>query len=397
MTAPLRHFDLFSGIGGFGAAAVIAEGYETVGFCEIDPWARQVLTRLWPDIPIHHDVKELDYDTIGPVDILTGGPPCGPASQAGKRQGTGDDRWLWPEAVEAVRRIRPTWVCYENPAGITTLGEPVGEFQVDGVTIARGPEADLYEKISSRQEEVLLARICQELDDAGYDVVISGIPASALDAFHIRERYWILGHARVVAGDDGQACIPAKADRPEYEAEGTASGQTGADDAAGEFSALPADTACVDGERSRHTGTRGRAKPADGGEGVPANAAGARRQRARPAGEAISQPAMQQQSSRCGCRACTGSGRTARGPVGTAQRGLGRMVHGLPDGLDGYPCWFDYPVDTPPTVNGQRDRGARLTGLGNSIVPQVGAEILAAIRAAHVKVRQPDANEAKYA
>ena len=57
---PLRHLDLFSGIGGFALAARMVGNIETVGFCEIDPWAQKVLTKNFPGIPIHDDVKTLD-------------------------------------------------------------------------------------------------------------------------------------------------------------------------------------------------------------------------------------------------------------------------------------------------------------------------------------------------
>lgn len=53
---PMRHLDLFSGIGGFALAARWV-GWETVGFCEIDPYCQKVLRKHWPDVPIHEDVK----------------------------------------------------------------------------------------------------------------------------------------------------------------------------------------------------------------------------------------------------------------------------------------------------------------------------------------------------
>ena len=49
----LRLLDLFSGIGGFSYAAErLVGGYETVGFCEIDPFCRQVLNKHWPDVEV---------------------------------------------------------------------------------------------------------------------------------------------------------------------------------------------------------------------------------------------------------------------------------------------------------------------------------------------------------
>ena len=56
----VRHLDLISGIGGFALAAQWVGGIETIGFCEIDPWAQKVLNKNFPGVPIHADVKTLD-------------------------------------------------------------------------------------------------------------------------------------------------------------------------------------------------------------------------------------------------------------------------------------------------------------------------------------------------
>jgi DNA (cytosine-5)-methyltransferase 1 len=52
------HLDLFSGIGGFALAAGWA-GFETIGFCEIEPYCQAVLKKHWPQVPIHTDIREL--------------------------------------------------------------------------------------------------------------------------------------------------------------------------------------------------------------------------------------------------------------------------------------------------------------------------------------------------
>jgi DNA (cytosine-5)-methyltransferase 1 len=117
----LRHLDLFSGIGGFALAARRV-GWETVGFCEVDPFCRAVLRKHWPDVPIHPDVRELTADAVGSVDIITGGYPCQPFSYAGERRGTDDDRHLWPEFARLIRELRPRWAVGENVAGHITMG-----------------------------------------------------------------------------------------------------------------------------------------------------------------------------------------------------------------------------------------------------------------------------------
>uniref|UniRef100_A0A6M3KTH7 Putative methyltransferase n=1 Tax=viral metagenome TaxID=1070528 RepID=A0A6M3KTH7_9ZZZZ len=121
--------DLFSGIGGFALGLERTSGFKTVAFCELDAYCRAVLRRHWPDVPCFEDVREVTHDatrSLGRIDLVCGGPPCQPISVAGKRKGSEDDRWLWPEAVRVVREVRPRWILFENPPAIRTLG-------VDGV------------------------------------------------------------------------------------------------------------------------------------------------------------------------------------------------------------------------------------------------------------------------
>tara|TARA_Y100000310_G_C20390783_1_gene672641 strand:+ start:157 stop:549 length:393 start_codon:yes stop_codon:yes gene_type:complete len=47
----LRVLDLFSGIGGFSLGLERTGGFETVAFCEIDPFCRKVLAKHWPAVP----------------------------------------------------------------------------------------------------------------------------------------------------------------------------------------------------------------------------------------------------------------------------------------------------------------------------------------------------------
>ncbi len=74
MSEKLKVLDLFSGIGGFSLGLERTGGFETVAFCEIDPFCQKVLKKHWPEVPIYNDVRTLDYD--GAVDVITGGYPC---------------------------------------------------------------------------------------------------------------------------------------------------------------------------------------------------------------------------------------------------------------------------------------------------------------------------------
>lgn len=158
---PLRVLDLFSGIGGFSLGLERTGGFETVAFCEINPFGRKVLRRHWPSVPIFPDVRKLTGEQVGPIDVICGGFPCQPFSQAGARRGAADERYLWPEMLRLIREIKPAWVCGENVVGIVGME---------------------------------LENICASLEGEGYAVQPLIIPASSVGAPHDRKRVWILAH-----------------------------------------------------------------------------------------------------------------------------------------------------------------------------------------------------------
>ena len=156
--------DLFSGIGGFSLGLEWA-GFETAWFVEKDEFCQKVLNKHWPDVPKYGDIydfiEKIKRGEIEPVDIITGGFPCQPFSQAGKREGKEDDRYLWPAMLEVISLLRPTWVIGENVAGILNMGF----------------------------EDMLL-----ELEGKGYRTESFIIPACAVNAPHRRDRVWIIAH-----------------------------------------------------------------------------------------------------------------------------------------------------------------------------------------------------------
>lgn len=121
----MNHGSLFSGIGGFDLAAEWM-GWNNIFHCEWNEFAQKILKHHWPNTISYGDITKTDF-TIhrGNIDILTGGFPCQPFSQAGLRKGTEDERHLWPHMLRAIREIQPNWIVGENVYGLTNWNEGV--------------------------------------------------------------------------------------------------------------------------------------------------------------------------------------------------------------------------------------------------------------------------------
>jgi len=119
--------DLFSGIGGLSLGLHWA-GMRTQAFCEADPFARRVLARHWPGVPIYDDVRTLSAvrlraDGVQPPHLLCGGFPCQDISLAGRAVGIeGPRSGLWTHMARLVRECRPHWVVVENVPGLRSRG-----------------------------------------------------------------------------------------------------------------------------------------------------------------------------------------------------------------------------------------------------------------------------------
>ena len=97
--------------------------------------------------------------------ILTGGFPCQPFSAAGRRRGTEDARWLWPEMFRTIQITRPEWVIAENVRGFTNWGGGMA-----------------FDKVLS------------DLEAENYSHRAFIIPAVAVNAPHRRDRVWIVAN-----------------------------------------------------------------------------------------------------------------------------------------------------------------------------------------------------------
>lgn len=151
---------LFSGIGGLDLGLERA-GFQVRWQCEIDPYARRVLAKHWPEVTRYGDIRELD-DRLEGVDLIAGGFPCQPVSLAGRGRGTDDERWLWAEFARIIGLLRPRFVLVENSAALSGRG---------------------------------LGAILGDLHALGYDAEWSVVSACAMGAPHTRERLFVLGYA----------------------------------------------------------------------------------------------------------------------------------------------------------------------------------------------------------
>src|SRR5947207_7098649 len=113
---------LFSGIGGLDLAFSLA-GFDIQIQVEIDPFCQQILRKhapeYWPNVTILEDVKQSGRHNLPfNPDVVYGGVPCQPASTAGRRKGSADDRWLWPDTLRIVHEIQPKVCLFENVSGL---------------------------------------------------------------------------------------------------------------------------------------------------------------------------------------------------------------------------------------------------------------------------------------
>ena len=163
MAVALATLDLFSGIGGFARGFEATGSIETTCFVEQDPYCQAVLRHHWPDVPILGDIRDVKGCEL-PIqpDVICGGFPCQPFSQAGKQLAQDDPRHLWPEMFRLIRECRPAWVVGENVAGLIKLG---------------------------------LDEVLSDLEGEGYATRTFNLPACAVGAPHIRQRLWIIAHA----------------------------------------------------------------------------------------------------------------------------------------------------------------------------------------------------------
>ena len=90
---PINFLDMFAGIGGFRSGLERLGGYECVGYCELDKYAKQAYDAMYPTKGELYfaDARTIDPYTLPDIDLICGGFPCQSFSIAGLRRGFQDD------------------------------------------------------------------------------------------------------------------------------------------------------------------------------------------------------------------------------------------------------------------------------------------------------------------
>lgn len=168
----MTYGSLFAGIGGMDL------GLERAGMTckwqvEIDPFARRVLAKHWPDVRRHDDVKTFPPGNLEDwrVDLVAGGFPCQDISYAGKGAGLkGERSGLWYQFARIIGVLRPRFVLVENVAAL----------------LVRGLDA-----------------VLGTLASFGFDAIWSSLSACSMGAPHTRERLFIVAYPAGSMGRKG--------------------------------------------------------------------------------------------------------------------------------------------------------------------------------------------------
>ncbi|MEH7170355.1 DNA (cytosine-5-)-methyltransferase [Priestia megaterium] len=132
LSTTLNTISLFSGAGGLDL------GLTKAGFNVI--WANDILK---PAIENYRhnigeiyegDITEVDNNELPEADVVVGGFPCQPFSNAGNRLGTVDDRGnLYVECIRIIEAKHPKIVVFENVRGLLSIKNEDGSKLIDTI------------------------------------------------------------------------------------------------------------------------------------------------------------------------------------------------------------------------------------------------------------------------
>lgn len=161
-----KMIDLFAGIGGIRIAFQKLGG-ASVFASEWDKFAQKTYKANFGEVP-HGDITEINPNDIPDHDILLGGFPCQPFSQAGLKKGFEDTRGtLFFNIVQIIDVKRPKAFLLEN-----------------------------VKQLRGHDKGRTLATILNVLDELDYDVYVDVLKANDFGVPQKRERIFIVGFRR---------------------------------------------------------------------------------------------------------------------------------------------------------------------------------------------------------
>lgn len=191
--------ELFAGTGG------LALGLERAGahHLALYEWDRHSCANLTanfrksgsrPEI-LCADVRGVDFAAYeGRADLLAGGPPCQPFSVGGKGKAYNDSRDMFPEAVRALREIRPKAFVIENVKGL--LRKSFSTYfsyiilQLQHPEVARKAGQPWEDHLATLEQHHTAARHCKGLE---YNVTFRLVDAADYGVPQRRGRVVIVG------------------------------------------------------------------------------------------------------------------------------------------------------------------------------------------------------------
>ncbi|WP_337170888.1 DNA cytosine methyltransferase [Gemmatimonas aurantiaca] len=122
----MRSIELFTGAGGLALGleragwrhdTLIERDVHSCSTIQMNQSGGHPLTAGWR--LFHEDVQNVDYSKLKKtVELVAGGPPCQPFSLGGKHRANMDRRDMFPEAVRAIREVKPRAFLFENVKGL---------------------------------------------------------------------------------------------------------------------------------------------------------------------------------------------------------------------------------------------------------------------------------------
>lgn len=166
----IKYLDMYSGIGGFRSALDAVGGFECVGYCEIDKFAKQAYETLYDTKGemYFEDARNICPDDLPDIDLICAGFPCQSFSLAGKQRGFDDTRGtLFFEVARVAAAKRPALLYLEN-----------------------------VQNLLSHDKGWTFETILEVLDDIGYDVSWTVLNSANFGVPQSRNRVFITGFLR---------------------------------------------------------------------------------------------------------------------------------------------------------------------------------------------------------